>query len=348
MAKKVRFSDKNQLKEISDGENDYRLENNTSNDDGQENYLDVEGQEDETIRNDGGIEIMPFNLKEELSEGKYDKDGNYVRNKDDLPLDPWLESINWQNINFKSKNDSNKENDDTKDSALNESDKFKLLEELIELLMDGETVIKAIKRYGNSRSKTVQTKAKAKISKKDDSPIKRSNPFDGNDELISKKGKNVDDKSSGSTTNQELTNKMLKVTEIADILINNGEYHIYEYTKESIKHHIKKYKEKDDDDSMLEDAYMLNDRSINDRSTNSSNLSNPKDFETLDIVAKVFWEYKWNSNDESPIYGPFTTEQMVEWINQGFFNDEQTVCRQTDNKDRLFVQLKRIDFDLFI
>ena len=39
------------------------------------------GQEDETVNYDEGITITPFNMKSELEEGHFDKDGTYIFEK---------------------------------------------------------------------------------------------------------------------------------------------------------------------------------------------------------------------------------------------------------------------------
>ena len=43
---------------------------------------DVEGTEDKTVDFDDGEKITPFNMKEEMEEGHFDKQGNYFFKKD--------------------------------------------------------------------------------------------------------------------------------------------------------------------------------------------------------------------------------------------------------------------------
>ena len=43
---------------------------------------DVEGQEEQTVDFDDGEKITPFNMKEEMEEGHFDKQGNYFFKKD--------------------------------------------------------------------------------------------------------------------------------------------------------------------------------------------------------------------------------------------------------------------------
>ena len=40
-----------------------------------------------------GVRITPFNVQEELEEGHFDTDGNYVQDKKDEIRDAWLEEL---------------------------------------------------------------------------------------------------------------------------------------------------------------------------------------------------------------------------------------------------------------
>ena len=31
----------------------------------------------------------------------------------------------------------------------------------------------------------------------------------------------------------------------------------------------------------------------------------------------VMWEYKWENKEEAEVHGPFTSQQMLEWVNDG-------------------------------
>lgn len=59
----------------------------------------VSGAENEEICEDfsveGGPIITPFNLKEEMTEGSFDKDGHYHFKKDTEIRDNWLDNIDW-------------------------------------------------------------------------------------------------------------------------------------------------------------------------------------------------------------------------------------------------------------
>lgn len=75
----------------------------------------VQGQEKATIEYDGSIKIMPFNMcvvvnlfyrvvfrNDEMEEGQYDEEGNYIFNKDkDDVRDEWLDNLDWDSAKYK-------------------------------------------------------------------------------------------------------------------------------------------------------------------------------------------------------------------------------------------------------
>jgi CD2 antigen cytoplasmic tail-binding protein 2 len=59
----------------------------------------------------------------------------------------------------------------------------------------------------------------------------------------------------------------------------------------------------------------------------------------------VQWEFKW-SDDAEEVHGPHTSEQMQEWVTEGFFKD--TVCVRKVGSGAGFYSTRRVDFDLYI
>ena len=39
--------------------------------------------------------MTPFNLKEEMSSGKFDSNGFYINNKEEDITDNWMEDVDW-------------------------------------------------------------------------------------------------------------------------------------------------------------------------------------------------------------------------------------------------------------
>ena len=59
------------------------------------------------------------------------------------------------------------------------------------------------------------------------------------------------------------------------------------------------------------------------------------------------WEFRWENKDDAQVYGPYNSQQMLDWSNEGYFKDGAYV-RKTDNKDGAFYNSTRIDFDLYV
>ncbi|KAL8589439.1 CD2 antigen cytoplasmic tail-binding protein 2 [Nucella lapillus] len=60
----------------------------------------------------------------------------------------------------------------------------------------------------------------------------------------------------------------------------------------------------------------------------------------------VRWEYKEENTDAAPVQGPFTSSQMLDWVEEGKFKDG-VFCRKVGAQGQ-FYSSKRIDFDLYI
>lgn len=58
--------------------------------------MQVEGQEEATEEYDGNIKLMAFNMKEDLEEGHFDADGNFIYDKKEKDIrDNWLDNVDW-------------------------------------------------------------------------------------------------------------------------------------------------------------------------------------------------------------------------------------------------------------
>lgn len=59
----------------------------------------------------------------------------------------------------------------------------------------------------------------------------------------------------------------------------------------------------------------------------------------------VTWEFKWEDKDDAKIYGPYSSQDMLEWTQSGYFGEGVLVRKRFEPK---FYSSKRIDFDLYI
>lgn len=223
------------------------------------------GQEVATIDCDEGVPITPFNLDEEMQEGHFDSEGNYFIKKDQEIRDNWLDNIDWVKIKeqpFKKKKkglgakrrrragdedeaeeeklreeqQAEKENEEEEDDEeemepaedpLASFTQHQLIEAVVELLSPGETVTAALRRLGGLRGQ--------------------------------KRGKL---KQEGEPTEESRrdTEKLDKLTALADRLVGSGMFEIYQHTQEKLAYLMKtmnkkaparvKTSEEDEDDEL--------------------------------------------------------------------------------------------------
>lgn len=67
-------------------------------------YICQTGTEDGPSAPEANVGFTAFNMKEELEEGHFDKDGHYLWNKDKEIRDNWLDNIDWVQVGKINKN----------------------------------------------------------------------------------------------------------------------------------------------------------------------------------------------------------------------------------------------------
>uniref|UniRef100_A0A0C9RRT9 CG5198 protein n=1 Tax=Fopius arisanus TaxID=64838 RepID=A0A0C9RRT9_9HYME len=121
---------------------------------------DLEGTEEASAAAETNVGFTAFNMKEELEEGHFDKDGHYLWNKDKEIRDNWLDNIDWIKIKPKASgggsDDKNEEEKGLADSDSEEEpgvmfDPIPLYKQILSYLNPGETVSKALCRLGKGK-----------------------------------------------------------------------------------------------------------------------------------------------------------------------------------------------------
>ncbi|XP_065133295.1 CD2 antigen cytoplasmic tail-binding protein 2 [Paramisgurnus dabryanus] len=312
---------------------------------------DVEGQEMATIDYDEGVRITPFNLDEEMEEGHFDSEGNYFVNKDKDIRDNWLDNIDWVKIKeqpmkkkkkglaAKRKRRAGDEDEaeeeiqrekQQKDSDTDEEEEekepaedplatyslYQLTEAIIELMLPGETVAAALRRLGGLGGQKKKGKLKEGAEKKDETPNRDADKLD-------------------------------KLTAIADRLVGAGEFEIYQQTYEKLSYKLKGMNKnaeaKTRDDSEEEDELDM----FADKFNETHPIEKSEDKDNSGVSDEVMWEYKWDTKENSELYGPFSSQQMQNWVDEGYFSDG-VYCRRIDQEGAQFYNSRRIDFDLYI
>ncbi|KAF3699839.1 CD2 antigen cytoplasmic tail-binding protein 2 [Channa argus] len=313
---------------------------------------DVEGQEGATIDFDEGVSITPFNLEEEMQEGHFDSEGNYFIKKEEQIRDNWLDNIDWvrikeQPIKQKKKGlgakrtrrvgdedeaEEEKQREDQKADCENEEveeemepaedplasfTQQQLTEAVVELLQPGETVATALRRLGGLGGR--------------------------------KKGK-LREESEPTEENKRDTEKLDRLTALADRLVGSGMFEIYQQTYEKLAYLMKrpgvgqKPRCVGDNDEEEDELDMFADKF--DEKCGRRSEDKEEEEENKRVIDEAMWEYKWDNEDNSEVYGPFTSRQMQEWVDEGYFS-HGVYCRRVDQEGSQFYNSRRLDFELY-
>ncbi|XP_029436309.1 CD2 antigen cytoplasmic tail-binding protein 2 isoform X2 [Rhinatrema bivittatum] len=297
---------------------------------------DVEGQESATIDFEGGVRITPFNLQEEMEEGHFDSEGNYFLKKEAEIRDNWLDNIDWvkikEQVPGKQKPQIQEEEDeDSEREGCTPLGRKALLEGLLEMLQPGETVARAIQRLGGKGTKGPGA-GWARGSRKQQA------------EQVG--AKEVEQEEAESQWKKELE----RLTGLADQMVAQGVYEIYQDTYEKVAYHLKMMTSavlpagaKGDSKETLD---MFADEIEEEKLSKGQTEKNTRGRGVEIEPPEAMWEYKWENTEGAELYGPFSSSQMQDWVNQGYFPDG-VYCRKVENSGGQFYNSRRIDFDLY-
>ncbi|XP_038845266.1 CD2 antigen cytoplasmic tail-binding protein 2-like [Salvelinus namaycush] len=313
---------------------------------------DVEGQEGATIDCDEGVPITPFNLDEEMQEGHFDSEGNYYVKKDEEIRDNWLDNIDWVKIREqptkrkkkglaakrrrrvgdedeaeeeKQREEKQADSDEEEDmeeekepveDPLASYSQHQLTEAVLELLLPGETVAAGLRRLGGLGGR--------------------------------KKGKQREENGKAEETNRD-TEKLDRLTALADRLVGSGVFEIYQQTYEKLAYTLKGKSQQQSVERSLngeeeEDELDMFADKIDEK--HSVKAPDKEDQDDEIVSDEVMWEYKWDTEENSELYGPFSSQQMQGWVDEGYFKDG-VYCRRIEQGSAQFYNSKRLDFDLY-
>lgn len=194
---------------------------------------DINGQEDSDIDSDdeGAVKIEAFNLKDDMQEGKFDAQGNFVWNAKDPDEyhDSWLKGISKSEINKaklakakqferqaqldKAKNNSLSADDALVSLDLLTVDEIKL--RLINIMRPQESVLGSLSRLGGGSQSKRKPRANKNRAKKEALENPDTAPLDPEQEAQRKKDIN-------------------QLTDIAAHLLELGHLNIYQETYETL------------------------------------------------------------------------------------------------------------------
>ena len=305
----------------------------------------LSGQEDPTQEFDGEVQITPFNMKEEMEEGHFDKEGTYIfgkREKDEIK-DHWLDNIDWVKVNNTTQPGTSKStsDDDSMDATeyLKKFDPIPIYKEMLTILQPGESVLKALKRLGGGKVQSASERWKKK-------------------------------KQNDGATQENDQNKqnIAKLTEHANIILSSmGNMDVYQETFEGIRYKIQQAEAKvpvtasstecDMFGEMFEEKKAVDigtstaegepsAKKVRFDGTSTTNNEEKKKEESDSKTEAVQWEFKWKNEDDAEIHGPNTSHQMQNWVDQGYFESGVWVRRVGQGGD--FYTSRRIDFELYL
>ncbi|KAL1494010.1 hypothetical protein ABEB36_009683 [Hypothenemus hampei] len=315
-SRKRRPKDPNAKKHTLDSdEEDYVDESNVLDEN------DIEGEEDGFARQDGEQKMTAFNMREELEEGHFDRDGHFIWDNEKEVRDNWLDNIDWQKIKHPSTNkydidlsglDADNDSDEESESDFSELETYK---QILAFMKPRETINKALKRLGGDIAKLSSVE---RLKRKKAGTLKESEDV---------------------TKLTELANQLLTVL---------GNMDIYQETYEVIEAKIKNKGKTNQNavkepelDMYSEDFDTKEKQKLKDTpSTSSSHNTTEDKIEKSELK----WEFKWSVEDEK-IEGPFNTAQMIKWQRENYFKPGVMVrkCGETSN----FYSLGRIDFEIY-
>lgn len=297
------------------------------------------------------------------------------KSKDEVK-DAWLDNIDWANVNsFKrlskeeqserEKKNTKKKNEEAKTSIDDEQQKeeesdedegddenedyektfeddkestqIDIFKSIIEIIRPGETVLKAIKRLGNS-SKSVASSNKLSMSASQRWLKKKPSGGQSSETSVASEAAAKRDK--------ELLEKL---TGHANYFIDRGFYDIYEETYEKLKYKIGQSEKK----SNAAASFDLFADEIDEEKLKSAAAKKEDEENKAMIEDKIVrWVYKVENKDDSKLHGPFTSQQMIEMADAGKFSEAGVWCRKLDDQSNeaaatTFYNSKRIDFDLY-
>ncbi|XP_011266585.1 CD2 antigen cytoplasmic tail-binding protein 2 homolog isoform X1 [Camponotus floridanus] len=298
------------------------------------NENEFEGTEDGPSAPETNIGFTAFNMKEELEEGHFDKDGHYLWNKEKQIKDNWLDNIDWVQVKPGSTTNIQKSAKSSENHGLGDSDSddeedimfdpIPLYKQILEFLKPGETVSKALCRLGKGKKKltTAERWKKKKECKVD----------------------NEEDPNSVS---------IIKLTELAnELLTRTGNMDIYQESYEEIRKKIERANKhaypskKEAELDMYADDFDEKEKAKLDDTNNDKTTEATSAEESTSLTEDITWDLKWSQDENAEIHGPHTTQQMHTWAKEGYFKKGAWV-RRTGQQNQ-FYNAGRVDFELYL
>lgn len=255
-------------------------------------------------------QIEPFNMKRDLEEGRFNKDGTFIRNEPDpdAQYDAWLKDVKKGDIKLAKQVLERKEEEAQRNfqrrNATKTSDVLRLL---IGMLDKHETPLGAIQRLG----KLLPHKKISGISKQ-------------------RQKKQTKEQTEQNITNyaevELLKQSIEQITNYVGLLMDKGLDDVNDETREAL---MRIYERE------TGEVWASGDTEIG----NKSNLEYAEDNRQEQAQAP-FWLFKWE-NDEK-IYGPYPDSTIKAWKDQGFFSGPQKAYMKPTDDPKGFIACEQL------
>lgn len=293
-----------------------------------------------------------FNLRDDMEEGRFDADGNFIRTAEDenAHQDAWLDDVSKKDILkarkahlLREQEDLQKENTGVvsiKGDGQNEVVSKPLiptsefLERLVETLDVCETPLEALQKLQKEQQ---AEKKKKKQREKEERQAKREKTKGG----VINSDSTDEDKAKEAAKAKERQQQVEEITECSESLMQRGFPDVYNMMREELQKQYQKetgqsysLKRKRD---LIDDLDDLDDLDEEDVDDNKPTLEEPQN--TLPNTKQ--WEFKWTGSDE--VHGPYDSETMRNWIRDEYF-DERVKVRASGSSDP-FISYDFVTYD---
>jgi CD2 antigen cytoplasmic tail-binding protein 2 len=293
--KHVQFLDANQI----DGQVDssktggsVHIDDRLSSDDEADVGLAIEEEGVDEEVGAGGLKrnapkLEAFNLKEEMEDGRFDQEGNYVRKAGDPDAvhDNWLDGLNKKEIK-KAAEAHEKREAEARQQRM-EADSVRVSELLTALILQldkAETPLEALSRLGKKQVKPKKIPQwKLKKMKKDS------------------EGMDVDQPASEDPEQVRIKECIRTITDAADKLLSRDYEEIYDQEREML---VREYRRETGEDWV------------------EPNKQPEAQDETPNTSPQNSWEFRWtDGRDDGAIQGPYDGPMMKAWQDAGYFGE---------------------------
>ncbi|EFA01650.1 CD2 antigen cytoplasmic tail-binding protein 2 homolog [Tribolium castaneum] len=244
------------------------------------NADDIEGEEEGISRQVEGVRMTAFNMKEEMEEGHFDKEGHFIWNNEKEIRDNWLDNIDWHKVNSDDKyqldpNEKGLGAESDSESEAEDFDEVGLYKKMLNYMKPKETVNKCLRRLGGDLKLSSVERLKRK-------------------------------KAGTLNSNQDVAD----MTEIANsILTKTGNMNVYQETFEEITKKIDDRTKPKNSEPVL-DMYADDFGDKEKEKMETASVSGKPE--------QLMWEFKWDQ-DKDQVEGPYDTSQMLKWSKEGYF-----------------------------